>query len=637
VVAMSANTCPSCGRENSPDATVCAHCGTPIQSAPPQAAGLQKDLFTLKPGQVVANRYRVLGLVGRGGMGAIYRVHDDVLKEQVALKTLLPQFAQDKTVVERFYNEARIARQLSHPNIVRVHDIGMAGPVMYISMEYLDGRSLRTYLEERDPQKALTLRQKLMIVDQICAALEYAHRYTVHRDIKPENIMITSDGTVKLMDFGISKLVAHTRLTMTSIVMGTPQYMSPEQFRDSGAVDARADIYSLGVLLYELFTGELPTAVAAPLSEQAPDVPKAMDAIVAKCLAADPKNRYQTAHELRAAIREVIKSLDAANEQGVAAEPVVKRAAPTTKKNIGKVLAIVVIVAVGSFLVWRLGILTSVRSDSRSPLAEENPASYALHIDDLLAKAHEKAREAARTSQECRNVLALGEDFLRQADTEAVDSVQRRALFVSALQCFAGVILWAADPSFCFIPPGEVVLQDSAGNPKSVRLSGFFISRTLVTNRDFLDFVRNVSGGWVAPAYLAQGNLDDTLLSKPVVGIPYYSALAYASWKHAKLPTEAQWTRVFIASKEHFDVQAPENGIREWTRTVYSQDPYLSATNSDAATEPFFGTNMTVCGMAPSGTGRIRLPVAFEAGPGDVSFRIVFEIPDTVEQLASIF
>ena len=157
--------------------------------------------------------------------------------ETVALKTLLPHFMRDKVIVERFFNEARIARQLSHPNIVRVHDIGTAGDVIYISMEYVAGQSLRGKLEAMPAGKRLPVKTALRVIDELCAALEYAHHYTVHRDIKPENIMLTEDGAVKLMDFGISKLMASGTVTATSMIMGTPYYMSPEQLRDSSRVE----------------------------------------------------------------------------------------------------------------------------------------------------------------------------------------------------------------------------------------------------------------------------------------------------------------------------------------------------------------------------------------------------------------
>lgn len=307
---MDTTRCSQCGHTITAGQIACSKCGASVAGGDAQAAGRSPSpsepnltpSFTLQPNQVLANRYQVIRLIGRGGMGAIYLAHDRVLNEPVALKTLLPQFAREKTIVERFYNEARIARQLSHPNIVRVHDIGMASQIMYLSMEYVEGKSLRALLEQSG--RGLPAAYAMEVLRQLCAGLGYAHRYTVHRDIKPENVMIAKNGAVKLMDFGISKLRGNPGLTVASMVMGTPQYMPPEQFRDSAAVDARADIYSLGVLLYEMLTGALPSGMAKPASQLAPGAPPAIDAIIAKCLEFEPGARYQSAQELAAALEE---------------------------------------------------------------------------------------------------------------------------------------------------------------------------------------------------------------------------------------------------------------------------------------------------------------------------------------------
>ena len=222
-------------QDNPSDASHCQNCRFSFVSSSHnetrRTSGAADGEFEFRRGQVVNGRFTVLDLIGRGGMGRIYKVHDNVLGEDMALKTLLPQFLRDKMVVERFFNEARIARRLAHPNIVRVHDIGSAGKGMYISMEYVQGDSLRGMLEKMQPGQRIPLGEVLRIIDELCVALEYAHQYTIHRDIKPENIMLENGRRVKLMDFGISKLMDNTRMTGVSVVMGTPYYMSPEQLR----------------------------------------------------------------------------------------------------------------------------------------------------------------------------------------------------------------------------------------------------------------------------------------------------------------------------------------------------------------------------------------------------------------------
>lgn len=640
---MSELKCPECGETNLTSAPACRRCGVPFVSSsdPEPQRPKRPNAVTLQPGQVVANRYRVIALIGRGGMGAIYRVHDNVLNEQVALKTLLPQFAQDRTIVERFYNEARIARQLSHPNIVRVHDIGMAGSIMYISMEYLDGKSVRACLEEAARGTGLTVRQKLMILEQLCNALEYAHRYTVHRDIKPENVMITKDGTVKLMDFGISKLVTHTRLTMTSMVMGTPQYMSPEQFRDSGNVDARADIYSLGVLLYELFTGELPTAAAKPASKVAIGVPEALDPVVAKCLEGDPAKRFQTAQELRAALREVARTIE--KTEGPAERPAVPpRRAGSTVRLLLKAAAVVMIAVAAGLIAWKLAAPASGSDD-----ASGGPGGVGGRQDDPLTTAvslFEKARAAAeknlRDSEERRRVLAYADELARTARSEAIDMETRIENMRYALQCCAGLVLWQ-DDSVVFVPPGRATFEDASGAPRWVPVDGFFVDRRPVSNRAFADFARSVPKGWSMPAYLAMGNLEEAVLDKPILGAPFYSAQAFAASRNCKVPTEAQWVRAaIVATDGGLNIEGLFGGPREWTRTVYTDMPYPGDQDPDDPSLPYFGVPMVVRGGNqagdPAGNARARYAVPFETASFDITFRCVSELPSSMNELTVV-
>jgi hypothetical protein len=241
----------------------------------------------------------IIGLHGRGGMGAVYKARQPGLDRLVALKILPPSVSNRPAFEERFTREARALAKLGHPNIVAVHDFGRAGGLYYFIMEFVDGANLRQMLAggQLSPHEALA------IVPQICDALQYAHEEgVVHRDIKPENILIDRKGRVKIADFGLAKLLGGPRsdytLTAAQQVMGTPHYMAPEQLQSAAQVDHRADIYSLGVVFYEMLTGELPLGRFPPPSQQAP-VEARVDEIVMRTLEKEPQRRYQRVSEVK--------------------------------------------------------------------------------------------------------------------------------------------------------------------------------------------------------------------------------------------------------------------------------------------------------------------------------------------------
>jgi tRNA A-37 threonylcarbamoyl transferase component Bud32 len=241
----------------------------------------------------------ILELLGQGGMGAVYKARQPKLDRLVALKILPAEAGADAHFAERFNREARALARLDHPNIVRVHDFGESGGFHYFIMEYVEGVNLRQLMRAGD----LKPEQTLQLIPQICEALQYAHdEGIVHRDIKPENILLDKKGRVKIADFGLAKLLARTpadfTLTATHQVMGTPHYMAPEQMDKPLTVDHRADIYSLGVVLYEMLTGELPLGRFAPPSQKAP-VDARLDAIVFRALAREPEWRYQHVREVQ--------------------------------------------------------------------------------------------------------------------------------------------------------------------------------------------------------------------------------------------------------------------------------------------------------------------------------------------------
>ncbi len=307
--------------------------------------------------RLLGGRYELDGIVGRGGMAEVFRARDIRLDRIVGVKTLRDDLARDQTFQARFRREAQSAASLNHPSIVAVYDTGedMMGntPVPYIVMEFVDGRTLRDLL--RDDRRLLPERA-LEITDGVLRALVYSHRNgIVHRDIKPGNVMLTRAGDVKVMDFGIARAVADSQMTMTQTaqVIGTAQYLSPEQARGE-RVDARSDLYSTGCLLYELltgrppFTGDSPVAIAyqhvkeepVPPSQIDPEVPPWADAIVLKAMRKDPADRYQSAGEMRNDIQRALSGAPLAAPMPAAYGAGTRRMGASTTQLAGRTAAI---------------------------------------------------------------------------------------------------------------------------------------------------------------------------------------------------------------------------------------------------------------------------------------------------------
>jgi predicted Ser/Thr protein kinase len=330
-------TCPQCGAALPPEAPagLCPRCllqaGLASQS---QAAGDSpaaqpttdqpegRRFVPLMPAELAPAfpQLEILELLGSGGMGAVYKVRQPHLDRLVALKILPPQLAQDPAFEERFSREARALAKLNHPHIVTVYDFGettapphaepgasATGKLYYLLMEYVDGTNLRQVIQ----QGQLKPEEALAIVPQICEALQYAHdRGVVHRDIKPENILLDRQGRVKIADFGLAKIAGQPpageaavvgkawTLTATGQVMGTPHYMAPEQLRGTHEVDHRADIYSLGVVFYEMLTSELPIGKFEPPSRKI-QVDVRLDEVVLRALESNPERRYQQASDVK--------------------------------------------------------------------------------------------------------------------------------------------------------------------------------------------------------------------------------------------------------------------------------------------------------------------------------------------------
>jgi eukaryotic-like serine/threonine-protein kinase len=320
--------CPVCAAQNPTAASMCGECHTPlpgqasqetlIEGGAPQdwtAAGSSKisapaaDSNTLDIGTVLAGRYEILKLIGRGGMGAVYKARDTELDRIVALKLIRPEFAKNPEILRRFKQELILARQVTHKNVIRIFDLGQSDGIKFITMDFVEGQDLRQLLLERGK---LAPEQAARIMLQICRALEAAHAEgVIHRDLKPQNVMLDANGRVYVMDFGIARSAFLPGMTQTGALIGTPEYMSPEQARGEKLTE-RSDIFSLGIILYELLTAKSPYYSDTPLAtlwkrmqEKAtppvvvdPTLPQALSDIVVKALEIEPEKRFATAGQM---------------------------------------------------------------------------------------------------------------------------------------------------------------------------------------------------------------------------------------------------------------------------------------------------------------------------------------------------
>jgi serine/threonine protein kinase/Tfp pilus assembly protein PilF len=362
--------CPKCHSENTPDSRFCKKCATPL---PPQkeivfseTETLQLPVQELTTGSTFAGRYQIIEELGEGGMGKVYRAIDKKISEEVGLKLIRPEIGLNKMVLERFSNELKIARKIVHKNVCRMYHLGEEKGTHYITMEYVPGEDLRAMLKM---SKRLEVGTAVSIAKQVCAGLAEAHRLgVVHRDLKPSNIMIDKEGSVRIMDFGIARALAAKGITDVGVMIGTPEYMSPEQV-DGREVYQRSDIYSLGVILFEIVTGRAPFEGDTPFSvglkhksEKPPD-PRELNALLSenlsrlilKCLEKEKENRYQSAEMLLSELTGIEKAVPAAERIIPKNKTIISKTIATTfsPKKILIPGLIVIALAVMAGLIWR--------------------------------------------------------------------------------------------------------------------------------------------------------------------------------------------------------------------------------------------------------------------------------------------
>lgn len=253
----------------------------------------QAGFLELNPNQIVAERYTIKRKIGVGGMGVVYAAYDENRDEDIAVKILLPHLVASESARKRFLQEARISSKLSHPNILNVFDVQKEQDTYFLTMELLEGQTLRNMIDSyKSENEHIEVDKAIKIIKQICEALEYAHKHTIHRDIKPENIFICADKSIKLMDFGIARLMSASQLTVAGTSLGTAYYMAPEQLTGQFDVDERSDQYSVAVVLYEMLTGFIPTGVIKSPDKKRKDVSKALSNAIMKALDSEPEERF---------------------------------------------------------------------------------------------------------------------------------------------------------------------------------------------------------------------------------------------------------------------------------------------------------------------------------------------------------
>ncbi|MCR4410631.1 MAG: protein kinase [Candidatus Saccharicenans sp.] len=361
--------CPRCHAENRDDSKYCSNCGSSLGVKGGAGAGvvpegatftrtLEIPLHVLKPGTIIAGKYRIIEEIGQGGMGVVYKAEDLKLKRCVALKFLPPHLANSPELKERFLIEAQAAAALSHPNICTIYEVGESEEQPYIAMEFVEGETLRNRLK-RGPLKP---EEAVDIISQVAAGLGEAHnKGIIHRDIKSANIMVTPKGQAKVMDFGLAKLRGGSSLTKSQTTLGTVAYMSPEQARGD-ELDHRTDIWSLGVVLYELLTGELPfkgdhdlsiihaiiNEAARPIKDRKPPVPDELQRVISRALKKKRADRYGSAEEM---LRD-LKAYQASVQAEASGVFNLRSFAKKLRRPVVAVPAVLAVFAIAALAVW---------------------------------------------------------------------------------------------------------------------------------------------------------------------------------------------------------------------------------------------------------------------------------------------
>ena len=384
--------CPQCHSDNTDTARFCSNCAAPLPSAKeiPVTETLETPKEELTTGSIFAGRYQIVEELGKGGMGKVYKALDTELKEKVAIKLIKPEVAADEKTIERFRNELKFARKIRHKNVCQMYDLNREEGTHYITMEYVHGEDLKRLIRKMGQMSA---GQVISIALQVCEGMAEAHRLgVVHRDLKPQNIMVDEEGNARIMDFGIARSVKGKGITGAGVMIGTPEYMSPEQVEGKES-DQRSDIYSLGIILYEMLTGRVPFEGDTPFTvgvkhkSEAPEDPKKFNSgipddlnlIILKCLEKQREDRFQSTGEICSELTRIEQGLPATERTALKPQPKTSRQITVSLTSIKLIIPVVVLAA----LITVMLILKPWSGDRASTILTDKPSVAVLYFSNL--------------------------------------------------------------------------------------------------------------------------------------------------------------------------------------------------------------------------------------------------------------